>query len=43
MIKKNNLMKDKNPKIKITEASGYQAYPYVKYITKNGEYQIRMD
>ena len=29
--------------LKITEASGYQAYPYVKYITKNGEYQIRMD
>ena len=29
--------------LKITEASGYQAYPYVKYVTKNGEYQIRMD
>ncbi len=29
--------------LKVTEASGYQAYPYVKYITKNGEYQIRMD
>ncbi len=29
--------------LKITEATGYQAYPYVKYITKNGEYQIRMD
>ena len=29
--------------LKITEATGYQAYPYVKYVTKNGEYQIRMD
>ena len=29
--------------LKISEASGYQAFPYVKYITKNGEYQIRMD
>jgi AP-1 complex subunit mu len=29
--------------LKITEDSGYQAYPYVKYVTKNGEYQIRMD
>ena len=29
--------------LKITEASGYQAYPYVKYVTRNGEYQIRMD
>ena len=29
--------------LKITEESGYQAYPYVKYLTKNGEYQIRMD
>ena len=29
--------------LKITEASGYQAYPYVKYLTKNGEYQIRME
>ena len=29
--------------LKITETSGYQAYPYVKYVTKNGEYQIRMD
>ena len=28
--------------LKITEKSGYQAYPYVKYITKNGQYQIRM-
>ena len=29
--------------LKISEASGYQAFPSVKYITKNGEYQIRMD
>jgi AP-1 complex subunit mu len=29
--------------LKISEASGYQAYPYVKYVTKNGDYQIRMD
>ena len=29
--------------LKISETSGYQAYPYVKYVTKNGEYQIRMD
>ena len=29
--------------LKIIEQSGYQAYPYVKYITRNGEYQIRMD
>ena len=28
--------------LKIVERSGYQAFPYVKYITKNGEYQIRM-
>ena len=28
--------------LKITEKSGYQAYPYVKYVTKNGQYQIRM-
>ena len=28
--------------LKITEKSGYQAFPYVKYLTKNGEYQIRM-
>ena len=28
--------------LKITEKSGYQAFPYVKYITKNGDYQIRM-
>ena len=28
--------------LKIVEKSGYQAFPYVKYITKNGEYQIRM-
>ena len=29
--------------LKITEASGYQAYLFDKYVTKNGEYQIRMD
>jgi len=28
--------------LKIVEKSGYQAFQYVKYITKNGEYQIRM-
>jgi AP-1 complex subunit mu len=28
--------------LKIMESSGYQAFPYVKYVTKNGEYQIRM-
>ena len=28
--------------LKIMEKSGYQAYPYVKYVTKNGDYQIRM-
>ncbi len=28
--------------LKITEKSGYQAFPYVKYLTKNGHYQIRM-
>ena len=28
--------------LKITEKSGYQAFPYVKYVTKNGQYQIRM-
>ncbi len=28
--------------LKIVEKSGYQAFTYVKYITKNGEYQIRM-
>lgn len=28
--------------LKIMEKSGYQAFPYVKYVTKNGEYQIRM-
>ena len=33
----------KSKYLKITEASGYQTYPYVKYVTKNGEYQIRMD
>ncbi len=28
--------------LKITERSGYQAFPYVKYITVNGDYHIRM-
>ena len=28
--------------LKITEKSDYQAFPYVKYLTKNGQYQIRM-
>ncbi len=28
--------------LKIQEKSGYQAFPYVKYLTKNGEFQIRM-
>lgn len=28
--------------LKIQEKSGYQAFPYVKYVTKNGEFQIRM-
>ncbi|PVU92731.1 hypothetical protein BB561_003659 [Smittium simulii] len=28
--------------LKIVEKSGYQALPWVRYITKNGEYQIRM-
>jgi len=28
--------------LKITEKSGYQALPWVRYITQNGEYQIRM-
>ena len=28
--------------LKVTEKSGYQAFPYVKYLTKNGQYQIRM-
>ena len=28
--------------LKIQDKSGYQAYPWVRYISKNGEYQIRM-
>ena len=28
--------------LKIVEKSGYQAFQYVKYIKKNGEYQIRI-
>jgi AP-1 complex subunit mu len=28
--------------LKIQEKSGYQAFPYVKYLTMNGEYHIRM-
>ncbi|PVV05425.1 hypothetical protein BB560_000050 [Smittium megazygosporum] len=28
--------------LKIVEKSGYQALPWVRYITKNGEYEIRM-
>ncbi len=28
--------------LKIQEKTGYQAYPYVKYVTVNGDYHIRM-
>jgi AP-1 complex subunit mu len=28
--------------LKIQEKSGYQAFPYVKYVTANGDYHIRM-
>ena len=28
--------------LKILEKSGYQALPWVRYITQNGDYQIRM-
>lgn len=28
--------------LKITEKSGYQGYPWVRYLTKHGDYQIRM-
>ncbi|CAJ0578272.1 unnamed protein product, partial [Mesorhabditis spiculigera] len=28
--------------LKITEKSGYQSLPWVRYITQNGEYQMRM-
>jgi len=29
--------------LKIIEKSGYKALPWVRYITRNGDYQIRMD
>lgn len=28
--------------LKIIEKSGYQALPWVRYITQNGDYQLRM-
>jgi len=28
--------------LKIMEKSGYQALPWVRYVTQNGDYQIRM-
>ena len=28
--------------LKIQEKTGYQAFPYVKYVTINGDYNIRM-
>jgi AP-1 complex subunit mu len=28
--------------LKIQDKTGYQAFPYVKYITMNGDYHIRM-
>jgi AP-1 complex subunit mu len=28
--------------LKIIERSGYQALPWVRYITTNGDYQLRM-
>jgi AP-1 complex subunit mu len=28
--------------LKILEKSGYQALPWVRYITQNGDYQLRM-
>lgn len=28
--------------LKIQEKTGYQAFPYVKYVTVNGDYHIRM-
>lgn len=28
--------------LKIIEKSGYQALPWVRYITQNGDYQVRM-
>ena len=29
--------------LKIVEKSGYQALPWVRYITQNGDYQLRMN
>jgi len=29
--------------LKIVDRSGYKASPWVKYLTMNGEYQIRMN
>mmetsp|Transcript_13273 Transcript_13273/g.32585 ORF Transcript_13273/g.32585 Transcript_13273/m.32585 type:complete len:94 (+) Transcript_13273:1229-1510(+) len=29
--------------LKITEKSGYKALPWVRYITRNGHYQVRMN
>ena len=29
--------------LKILDKSGYQAYPWVRYISKNGNYHIRMN
>ena len=29
--------------LKIVDRSGYKASPWVKYLTKNGDYQIRMN
>ena len=28
--------------LKIVDKSGYHAYPWVRYISKNGDYNIRM-
>ena len=28
--------------LKVTEKSGYQTTPWVRYVTKNGDYQIRI-
>ena len=28
--------------LKIVEKSGYEALPWVRYITRNGDYQLRM-
>jgi AP-1 complex subunit mu len=27
--------------LKIVDKSGYKAFPWVRYLTKNGEYQVR--